>query len=415
MIKPTFSINPNYLKIYHKVLLLENIHEKAVEQFKQFGLTNIVHFKKALPEKELIQQLKDTTILGIRSKTTLSAEILKQAKKLIAVGCFCIGTNQVDMKKAMAMGIGVFNAPYSNTRSVAELVLGAAIMLIRRIPEKNQAAHNGIWLKEAFQSYELRGKTLGIVGYGNIGIQLGILAEALGVKVIYYDVVTKLPIGNSRPVENLSQLFSNSDIVSLHVPEIPTTKNLVNRSLLKKSKKGQIIINYSRGEVINLLDLKEFVDKEIIGGVALDVFPLEPEKNGDPFSTPLQKYKNVLLTPHIGGSTEEAQENIGLDVSQKLAQYAIFGSSLGCLSLPEVQFPNNIGKQRLAHLHYNKRGVLFQINSILSKNKINILGQTLKTTESIGYVVLDLDNSLTPQILTQLSAVRNTISCRIIY
>jgi D-3-phosphoglycerate dehydrogenase len=311
--------------------------------------------------------------------------------------------------------VAVLNAPYSNTRSVAELVMGAAIMLIRRIPDKSVNAHKGIWQKEAKGSYELRGKTLGIIGYGNIGSQVSVLAEALGMKVIFYDVETKLPLGNAVDMKSLKDVLSNADVVTLHVPDTPQTKNLLNRKNLKYVKDGAIVINYARGEVIDLDALSIAIETGQISGAAIDVFPVEPEKNGDIFTTPLQGLPNVILTPHIGGSTEEAQQNIGEDVSSKLLSYLEKGITLGSVTVPALALPPQEGSHRILHIHKNVPGVLSQINTQLSKNKINILGQYLKTNDSIGYVVVDVDKKLSNQAAQLLKEVPETIKVRLLY
>jgi D-3-phosphoglycerate dehydrogenase / 2-oxoglutarate reductase len=354
-------------------------------------------------------------LLGIRSKTQITPKVLAAAKKLQAIGCFCIGVNQVDLKAATAAGVVVFNAPYSNTRSVAELVIGLAIMLIRRIPDKSKAAHEGVWLKEAKGSYELRGKTLGIIGYGSIGTQVSILAEGLGMKVLFYDTVTKLPLGNAEPKKTLREVVSQADIVTLHVPETPQTKNMINKTVLKQFKKGAILLNYARGEVVDLEGLAKGLQDGQFSGAAIDVYPWEPEKNGDKFSTPLQGLPNVILTPHIGGSTEEAQENIGEDVSNKLFQYLETGTTLGSHTIPPLSLPHQEGTHRILHIHKNVPGVLSEINSTLSKHNINILGQYLKTNDEIGYVVLDIDKRLSNQALQLLKEVKQTLKTRLLY
>src|SRR6476469_2717645 len=329
----------SYPKEQIKILFLENVSDKAVQRFKEQGYTQIKKLTGALYEAELIKEIKDIHLLGSRSKTQITKKVLDAADKLQAIGCFCIGVNQVNLKEASKKGIVVFNAPYSNTRSVAELVIGAAIMLIRRIPDKNIAAHNGTWMKEAKGSYELRGKTLGIIGYGNIGSQLSVLAEALGMRVLYYDVETKLPLGNATRAKTLKELLNQSDIISLHVPETSQTKNLINKANLKFCKKEAILINYARGEVVDLNALKLALENGNIAGAAIDVFPVEPEKNGDTFETPLQGLSNVLLTPHVGGSTEEAQQNIGEDVSNKLFLYLEKGVTTGSHTVPFLSLP----------------------------------------------------------------------------
>jgi D-3-phosphoglycerate dehydrogenase len=405
----------SYPKEKINVLLLENISEIAVKNFQRNGYTQVQRLSKALPESELIDAIKNAHILGIRSKTQITPSVLNAAQRLQAIGCFCIGVNQVNLTAATDHGVAVFNAPYSNTRSVAELVIGAAIMLIRRIPDKSTSAHKGLWLKEAKGSYELRGKTLGIIGYGNIGTQVSVLAEALGMKVIFYDVETKLPLGNATDVKTLKDVMSKADVITLHVPETPQTKNLINRKSLKFCKDGAIIINYARGEVIDLDDLALALETGQVAGAAIDVFPVEPEKNGDSFKSPLQGLPNVILTPHIGGSTEEAQQNIGEDVSNKLLSYLEKGISLGSHTVPALSLPPQEGSHRILHIHENVPGVLSQINTQLSKNKINIVGQYLKTNDSIGYVVVDVDKKISNQASQLLKEVPNTIKVRLLY
>jgi len=405
----------SYPKDRIKVLFLENISDKAVQYFKQQGYADVKKVTGALSEEELIKVIKDVHILGIRSKTFISKKVLDSAKKLQAIGCFCIGVNQVDIKACKQKGIAVYNAPYSNTRSVAELVIGASIILIRRILDKNKAAHNGIWNKDAKGSFELRGKTMGIIGYGNIGTQLSVMAEAMGMRVQFYDIETKLPLGNAQARKSIKEIVSSSDIISLHVPETTQTKNLINKAVLKQFKSGSILVNYARGEVVDLDALAVAIKEKHIAGAAIDVFPVEPEKNGDAFSTPLQGLSNVLLTPHIGGSTEEAQENIGEDVSIKLYQYLERGVSNGSHTIPSLSLPPVDGAHRILHIHKNVPGVLGAINTLLSKNKINIVGQYLKTNDEIGYVVLDVDSKLSKQAMTLLKEVKETIRVRMLY
>lgn len=405
----------SYPKEKIKILLLENISETAVKTFSRSGYTQIEKLSKALPEAELVEAVKNVHLLGIRSKSQITQPVLEAANKLQAIGCFCIGVNQVNLVEATQHGVAVFNAPYSNTRSVAELVIGAAIMLIRRIPDKNIAAHKGIWMKEARGSYELRGKTLGIIGYGNIGSQVSVLAEGLGMKVIFYDVETKLPLGNATDAKTLKEVLNKADVVTLHVPETDQTKNLINKNNLKFFKKGSILINYARGEVIDLPALRKSIEDGVIAGAAIDVFPVEPEKNGDRFETPLQGLPNVILTPHIGGSTEEAQENIGDDVSNKLLNYLDKGITFGSHTVPTLSLPPQAGAHRILHIHQNVPGVLSAINSALSTNHINILGQYLKTNESIGYVVVDVDKQLSRKAEGLLREVPNTIKVRLLY
>jgi D-3-phosphoglycerate dehydrogenase len=405
----------SYPKEKIRILFLENISDVAVNNFRQYGYVQVSKISKALTEEQLIEEIKDVHILGIRSKTQITKKILEAAKKLQSIGCFCIGVNQVDLKAATKNGVVVFNAPYSNTRSVAELVIGSSIMLIRRIPDKNKAAHEGIWMKEAKGSYELRGKTLGIIGYGNIGSQVSVLAEGLGMKVIFYDIETKLPLGNAEDAKSLKDLLGRADVVTLHVPETSHTKNLINKTNLKYFKKGAILINYARGEVVELVALRKAILDESIGGAAIDVFPWEPEKNGDHFQTPLQDCPNVILTPHIGGSTEEAQQNIGDDVSVKLYNYLEKGITFGSQTVPALALPPQEGSHRILHIHNNVPGVLSEINTQLSKYKINILGQYLKTNDDIGYVVLDVDKQLSAQALGLLREVKATIKVRMLY
>ena len=399
----------SYPKEKINILFLENISDKAVEQFKQNGYVNVRKLTKALNEEELIREIKDVHLIGIRSKTHITSKVLEAAKKLQAIGCFCIGVNQVDLKSATKAGVVVFNAPYSNTRSVAELVIGASIMLIRRIPDKNKAAHEGVWMKDAKGSYELRGKTLGIIGYGNIGSQLSVLAEALGMKVRFYDTETKLPLGNAVAAKSLKDLVAQSDIVSLHVPDTSQTRNLINKNVLKFFKKGSILINYARGEVVDLKALSIALQEGELRGAAIDVYPWEPEKNGDRFESPVQGLSNVILTPHIGGSTEEAQENIGEDVSLKLFQYLERGITNGSHTVPAISLPPVEGAHRILHIHNNVPGVLSAINTALSKNNINIVGQYLKTNDEIGYVVLDIDKKLSKQALELLRDVKESL------
>ena len=405
----------SYPKEKINILFLENISDVAVKYFNDKGYANVRKLNGALSEEQLIKEIKNVHLVGIRSKTKLTAKVLAAAEKLQAIGCFCIGINQVDLAAATSHGIAVFNAPYSNTRSVAELVIGSSIMLIRKIIDKNNAAHQGIWLKEATGSYELRGKTLGIIGYGNIGSQLSVLAEGLGMKVIFYDTETKLPLGNAESKKSLKEVVSLADIVSLHVPEIASTKNLINKNNLKFFKKGGILINYARGEVVDLDALAKSLSEGQIGGAAIDVFPWEPEKNGDKFTSPLQGLSNVILTPHIGGSTQEAQHNIGDDVSAKLFNYLEKGISFGSHTIPALSLPPQEGTHRILHIHRNVPGVLSEINTQLSKHKINILGQYLKTNDAIGYVVLDVDKSLSNNALALLRNVKDTIKVRMLY
>jgi D-3-phosphoglycerate dehydrogenase len=409
------QIETSYPKEKINILFLENISDRAVQRFKDNGYTNVKKIAGALSEEELMAAVKDVHLLGIRSKTQVTQKVLDAATKLQAIGCFCIGTNQVNLKAATKKGVAVFNAPYSNTRSVAELVIGASVMLIRRIVDKNKAAHEGTWMKEAKGSFELRGKTLGLIGYGNIGSQLSVLAEALGMKVIFYDTETKLPLGNAIPCKSLKEVLGKADIISLHVPETAQTKNLINKTNLKYFKQGSILINYARGEVVDLDALAKALKDGQLNGAAIDVYPWEPEKNGDKFTTPLQGLSNVILTPHIGGSTEEAQQNIGEDVSIKLFQYLERGITNGSHTIPAIGLPPIETAHRILHIHNNVPGVLSAINTTLAKHKINIVGQYLKTNDEIGYAVLDIDKKLSKQALELLRDVKETIKVRMLY
>ncbi len=405
----------SYPKEKINILLLENISEQAVQNFKKAGYSSIKRIGGALPEKELIKEVKEAHLLGIRSKSQITPAVLNAAGKLQAIGCFCIGVNQVNLGQARANGVTVFNAPYSNTRSVAELVIGLSVMLIRRIPDKNKAAHEGKWMKDARGSYELRGKTLGIIGYGNIGAQVSVLAEALGMKVIFYDIVTRLPLGNARPRKNMKEVLQEADIVTLHVPETAQTKNLISAGVFKHFKKGAILINYARGQVVDLDALALALQNNQLSGAAIDVYPVEPEKNGDAFHTPLQNLPNVILTPHIGGSTEEAQANIGEDVSLKLINFLETGITTGSHTVPELALPLQEGAHRILHIHKNVPGVLSQINTQLSSHHINILAQYLKTNDEIGYVVLDVNKNLSKEAMALLKSIKETIKVRVLY
>lgn len=407
--------NTSYPKDKINILLLENINDAAVENFENNGYINIKRVSGALAEDALIKEIKNVHLLGIRSKTRVTRRVLENAPRLMAVGAFCIGTNQVDIQAAAQQGVVVFNAPYSNTRSVAELVIGASIMLIRRILDKHTSAHQGIWNKDSSGSYELRGKTLGLIGYGNIGSQVSVLAEAMGLKVIFYDVLTKLPLGNAVACKSLKELVSKADIVSLHVPETQSTQNIINKALLKHFKQGSILINYARGEVVELDALADALKAGQLSGAAIDVFPVEPEKNGDAFESPLQGLPNVLLTPHIGGSTVEAQVNIGVDVSTKLLGFLEKGITYGSHSVPVLSLPTLEGAHRILHIHNNVPGVLSEINTALAAAKVNILGQYLATNEHIGYVVLDVNKQISNHALKLLKEVKETVKVRMLY
>ncbi len=405
----------SYPKDKIKILMLENISDAAIKVFKDAGYADIKKISGALSEDQLINEIKNVHMVGIRSKTQITEKVLQHAEKLQAIGCFCIGTNQVNLQAARKKGVVVFNAPYSNTRSVAELVIGASIILIRKILDKNKAAHEGQWNKDAKGSFEIRGKTLGIIGYGNIGSQVSILAESLGMKVIFFDTITKLPLGNAESRKTIKDVVSKADIVTLHIPETQQTKNLINKTLLKQFKQGSILINFARGEVVDLDALAAALTNGNLSGAAIDVFPVEPEKNGDPFSSPLQNIPNVLLTPHIGGSTEEAQYNIGEDVSAKLLQYLEMGATTGSHTVPELNLSPQEGTHRILHIHTNVPGVLSEINTTLSENKINVLGQYLKTNDEIGYVVLDIDKKLSKNAVELLRKVKGSLRVRLLY
>ncbi len=398
-----------------KVLLLENISDAAVRELEAAGYTNIRRVSGALSEDDLVKAVQGVHLLGIRSKTRVTKRVIDAADKLVAIGAFCIGVNQVDLKAATEKGIAVFNAPYSNTRSVAELIIGLSVMLIRKIADKNAAAHRGEWLKDASGSFELRGKTLGIIGYGNIGSQVSGLAESMGMHVLYYDIATKLPLGNAKAAADLRDLLKRSNIVTLHVPSDTTTRNMINAESLKSMRKGSILINHSRGDVVDLKEVGKAVRSGKLAGAAIDVFPEEPEKNGDPFESELQGLPNVILTPHIGGSTEEAQANIGLDVTAKLVKYLDFGTSEGSHTVPPVSLPPQAGTHRILHIHRNIPGVLGDINSRLSKRGINITGQYLKTNDEIGYVILDVESKLSQEAFEILKKVKGTVRARMVY
>jgi D-3-phosphoglycerate dehydrogenase len=398
-----------------RILLLEGVHQSALDTLTNAGYSNIELLKGSLPESELIEKVKNVHFIGIRSRTQLTESIFDAAEKLVAVGCFCIGTNQVDLKAAAARGIAVFNAPYSNTRSVAELVLAEAILLLRGIPEKNAACHVGGWKKSAENSFEIRGKTLGIVGYGSIGTQLGVLAEGLGMDVIFYDIVTKLPMGNARQTGSLDELLNKADVVSLHVPETASTKWMMAEPQFNQMKQGSVFINAARGTVVDIDDLAGALKSEKLIGAAIDVFPVEPRTNGEEFVSPLREFDNVILTPHIGGSTLEAQVNIGIEVAEKLATYSDNGTTLSAVNFPEVALPSHPSAHRILHVHQNIPGVLSEINRVFSDNNINIIGQYLQTSDQIGYVVIDVAADCSTKALEKVLAVNGTIRARILF
>lgn len=398
-----------------KFLLLEGVHQSAVEALRGEGYDNIEYLKSALSEAELIEKIADVHFIGIRSRTRLTEQVFAAAPRLLAVGCFCIGTNQVDLTAALARGIPVFNAPFSNTRSVAELVIGQAILLLRGIPKKNSLLHRGVWEKVASGSYETRGKRLGIVGYGNIGSQLSVLAEGMGMKVFLYDIMTKLPLGNATQLGSLRELLGTCDVVSLHVPETPQTRNMIGAEQLAWMKPGSILINASRGTVVDLDALAASLETGHLAGAAIDVFPKEPASNDEAFVSPLTRYDNCLLTPHIGGSTMEAQENIGIEVAEKLVTYSDNGSTFAAVNFPEVALPAHPGKHRLLHIHENVPGILTEINRVFSETGINISSQYLQTNEKVGYVVMDIDSQYSRVALEKLNSIRGTIRCRVLF
>ncbi|MGO0305107.1 phosphoglycerate dehydrogenase [Endozoicomonas acroporae] len=408
---PEISLDKSKIRF----LLLEGVHPSAVEILKASGYTNIDYVTTSLPPEELKERIADARFVGIRSRTQLTDEIFAEAKKLCAVGCFCIGTNQVELPAATRRGIPVFNAPYSNTRSVAELVLAEAILLLRGIPEKNAMAHQGGWQKTAANSHEIRGKKLGIIGYGNIGSQLSIMAESLGMEVYFYDVVTRLSMGNATQISDLNTLLGMCDIVSLHVPETRDTQWMFGEAQFAAMKDNSILINASRGTVVVIEALAEYLKNGKLLGAAIDVFPEEPRGNDDEFISPLRGMKNVILTPHIGGSTQEAQENIGREVAEKFVMYSDIGTTLSSVNFPEVALPAHPGKHRLLHIHQNIPGILGQINQILSENRINISGQYLQTNESVGYVVIDVDAEHSDMAMQKIKKIEGTIRCRVLY
>jgi D-3-phosphoglycerate dehydrogenase / 2-oxoglutarate reductase len=410
----TTSLGKNKIKI----LLLEGVHQSAVDAFREDGYSNIEYHPKSLAEPDLLAAAADAHFVGIRSATHLGAEFFDRATRLTGVGCFCIGVNQVDLDAAQDKGIPVFNAPFSNTRSVAELVLAETIMLLRGIPHRNAAAKRGGWVKTAAGSREARGKKLGIVGYGHIGSQISVLAEMLGMQVMFYDVETKLTMGNARSMPSLDALLEAADVVTLHVPETPQTQGMIGASQLARMKPGAHLINASRGTVVDIDALVDALRSGHLAGAAIDVFPAEPKAASDEFVSPLRAFDNVILTPHVGGSTEEAQQNIGIEVAGKLIKYSNNGSTLSAVNFPEVSLPEHPGKHRLLHIHRNQPGVLSQINGIFSERRINIAGEYLQTNARIGYVVIDVeadDRAETLEAKRLLDEVPGTIRTRILY
>lgn len=408
---PRYSLDKNHIK----VLLLEGIHESALKSFKDAGYQNIEYLKTALEEQQLEEKIKDAHIIGIRSRTQLTAGILSKAKKLFCIGCYSIGTNQVDKDAAKLLGIPVFNAPFSNTRSVAELVIAESILLMREVPLKNMAAHKGVWIKSASHSFEVRGKNIGIVGYGHIGSQVSILAEALGMNVYYYDIEKKLSLGKAVSCSSMEELLKISDIVTLHVPETPLTRNMITAERLELMKTGSLLINASRGTVVDCHALAVALRSGKIWGAAVDVFPEEPASNSDPFRSELQEFDNVILTPHIGGSTQEAQENIGYEVTEKLIRYSDNGSTIGAVNFPQIALQSNENKQRFLHIHHNIPGLLKDVNFVFTDRKINISAEYLQTDAQIGYVIIDTESDLKPEIIRELRKIPHTIRARMLY
>jgi D-3-phosphoglycerate dehydrogenase len=406
-----YSLDKNKIR----VLLLEGIHQSAVNTFKEAGYSNIEYLKTALNEDELDKKIKDVHIIGIRSRTNLSAGILKKAKKLFTIGCYSIGTNQVDLNAAKNLGIPVFNAPFSNTRSVAELVIAEIIMLMREVPMKNAAAHRGEWLKAAKNSYEVRGKNLGIIGYGHIGTQVSILAEALGMNVFYFDIEKKLNLGKAIACQSLEELLRISDVVTLHVPETELTAKMISAPQLTIMKNGALLINASRGSVVDYISVAEALKTGKLAGAAADVFPKEPSSNDEPFVSELQEFDNVILTPHIGGSTSEAQENIGIEVAEKLIRYSDNGTTVGTVNFPQVSLLPNRDKQRFLHIHKNVPGLLKDINFVFTNRGINIASQFLQTDAEIGYVIIDTESRDGETILKELKKIPHTIRARMLY
>jgi D-3-phosphoglycerate dehydrogenase len=398
-----------------KILLLEGLHPSTVEVLQDAGYTNIEYHKGSLAEDELLEAVKDVHFIGIRSRTNLTEEVFQAANKLVAVGCFCIGTNQVELTAATKRGIPVFNAPFSNTRSVAELVLGEILLLLRGVPEKNALAHRNIWKKSADASFEARGKSLGIIGYCHIGTQLGIIAENLGMRVYFYDIENKLSLGNATQIATMSELLNKCDVITLHVPETAGTKNMMGKDEFARMKPGSIFINAARGTVVDIEALCDVLESGHLAGAAIDVFPTEPKTNSDPFESPLTKFDNVILTPHVGGSTQEAQENIGIEVAGKLAKYSDNGSTLSSVNFPEASLPELRECSRLLHIHENRPGILNKITTIFAEEGINIAAQYLQTTPEIGYVVIDVETARSEEALEKLKEIEGTIRARILH
>jgi len=400
------------------VVLLEGVHSRAAATFRADGYTTVEIHDTALPEDILAERLSHARILGIRSRTRVTRDVLHRAPRLLAIGCFCIGVNQVDLEAAEELGIPVFNAPFSNTRSVAELVLAEIVMLCRRVAELNARAHRGVWDKSASGSHEVRGKCLGIVGYGHIGSQVGLLAEAFGMRVVFHDIVSKLSLGNAVAMRSLNEVLEQADVVTLHVPDTPRTRRMIGGEQLRCMRPGSMLINASRGTVVDIAALVEALDAGHLTGAAIDVFPTEPKSKTMEFHSPLRRFDNVILTPHIGGSTQEAQENIGLEVAEKLIRYSNNGSTLSAVNFPEVSLPEHSGQHRVLHIHHNRPGMLSKINEVFSSRGVNIAAQYLKTTPRTGYVVIDIDGVHrrdTRALRDELTAIDGTVRTRLLY
>jgi len=397
------------------VLLLEGIHQSAVKYFTESGYTNVEYLKGALDEKELEEKIKNVHVIGIRSRTQLTKDVLHKAKKLFAIGCYSIGTNQVDLSAAKHLGIPVFNAPFSNTRSVAELVIAEIIMLMREVPAKSAAAHRGEWLKLSSNSYEVRDKNLGIIGYGHIGSQVSILAEAMGMNVFYYDIEKKLSLGKATACSSLGELLKISDAVTLHVPETELTRNMISIAELDMMKAGSVLVNASRGTVVEYNAVANALRNGHLSGIAADVFPVEPASATEKFHSVLQEFDNAILTPHIGGNTLEAQENIGMEVAEKLVRYSDNGSTIGAVNFPQISLQSNLNKQRFLHIHQNMPGLLKDINHVFTSRNINIASQFLQTDPEIGYVIIDTESQTDETILKDLKAIPHTIRARMLY
>ncbi|NII09119.1 phosphoglycerate dehydrogenase [Oleiagrimonas sp. C23AA] len=400
-----------------KVLLLEGVSQTAVDSFHAAGYSQVEYHPKALPHDELLHAISDAHMVGLRSRTQLTAEVLDHARRLMAIGCFCIGTNQVDLEHAQRQGIPVFNAPYSNTRSVAELVIAEAIMLMRRVPERNMQCHRGGWAKSAEGSYEVRGKTLGIVGYGHIGTQVGVLAESMGLRVIFHDIEPKLALGNAQASDSLDDLLAQSDIVTLHVPQTPSTRLMMGAEQIARMRQGAVLINASRGTVVDIDALAEALRAGYLAGAAVDVFPKEPKSNQDMFESPLVGMDNVILTPHVGGSTQEAQANIGIEVAAKLLRYSDNGSTLSAVNFPEVSLPEHPESRRLLHIHRNVPGMLSRINELFSQGEVNVDAQYLQTNSELGYVVIDVATGAdeAERLRDAMAAIPGTLRTRLLY